>query len=179
MTTDSDGGERTVERLRELQSLRDEGLISAEEFDERRALVLDQAFGSGRPATSERQGVDGPEPPAQQPMSARAQQRRQQSAAARSRPAAARARPRPSGAGQADRAGSPASPRRNEGGIRVHRAWLIVAAVAFALFVAYSCGPEAICLAQNGDLAQNALGVEWCDLDRDGRLSEGDFRLSW
>lgn len=58
-------------------------------------------------------------------------------------------------------------------------AWLIVVAVAFALFVAYSCGPEAICLAQGGDLAQNAFGFEWCDLDRDGSLSEGDFRLAW
>ena len=35
MTTDSSGG-RTVERLRELQGLRDEGLITEDEFEEHR-----------------------------------------------------------------------------------------------------------------------------------------------
>ena len=179
MTADSDSDDRTAERLRELQTLRDEGLITEEEFEERRTLVLDQAFGPRRPASAERQLAVGSEPPAEPPSASRAQQRRQQSAAARSSPVTPRTRPRPSVATGADRAGSAATPRSSDGGLRVHRAWLIVAAIVFALFVAYSCGPEVICLAQNGDLAQNALGLEWCDLDRDGRLSEGDFRLAW
>ncbi|MYD64957.1 MAG: SHOCT domain-containing protein [Chloroflexi bacterium] len=172
-------GRPTSDRLRELQQLRDEGLITDEEFDERRRVVLDQAFGSEAPATAAPEPEEGAEPPTDPPRATRADQRRQQSAAARSGSSARPARPLPRRWSPGHRATSPAPAERQGGRSGIHRGWLIAAAVAFALFVAYSCGPEAICLGQGGDLAQNAFGMEWCDLDRDGTLSEGDFRLAW
>lgn len=45
MTTGGAGDDGTAERLRELHRLRDEGLITAEEFDAQRARILGQAFG--------------------------------------------------------------------------------------------------------------------------------------
>ena len=78
MTTDASGGGRpAAERLRELQRLHDDGLISDEEFEAQRARILDEAFGSGgtpivaearedRPPASARAVTeplaDGPEP---------------------------------------------------------------------------------------------------------------------
>ena len=45
--------------------------------------------------------------------------------------------------------------------------------------IVYGCGPEAICIAQGGDPAANAFGMEWCELDGDGFPSDGDYRLGW
>ena len=44
---DSSSGRTTADRLRELQRLRDEDLITDGEFESQRARILDQAFGSG------------------------------------------------------------------------------------------------------------------------------------
>ena len=78
MSTDASGGGRpAAERLRELQRLHDDGLISDEEFEAQRARILDAAFGPGetpilaeareeRPPASARAVTeplaDGPEP---------------------------------------------------------------------------------------------------------------------
>ena len=43
-----DDGGGAAERLRELQRLRDEGLITEAEFEERRARILDETFGFWR-----------------------------------------------------------------------------------------------------------------------------------
>ena len=55
MSTDASGGGRpAAERLRELQRLHDDGLISDEEFEAQRARILDEAFGPGeRPIVAE------------------------------------------------------------------------------------------------------------------------------
>ena len=45
--------------------------------------------------------------------------------------------------------------------------------------IVYGCGPEAICIARGGDPAVNAFGMEWCELDGNGRPSGGDYRLGW
>ncbi len=48
MSTDASGGGRpAAERLRELQRLLDDGLISEQEFEAQRARILDEALGSG------------------------------------------------------------------------------------------------------------------------------------
>ena len=78
MSTDASGGGRpAAERLRELQRLRDDDLISDDEFEAQRARILDEAFGPGetpilaearaeRPPASARAVTeplaDGPEP---------------------------------------------------------------------------------------------------------------------
>ena len=49
MSTDASGGGRpAAERLRELQRLRDDDLISDDEFEAQRARILDEAFGPGQ-----------------------------------------------------------------------------------------------------------------------------------
>ena len=78
MSTDASGdGRPAAERLRELQRLRDDELISDDEFEAQRARILDEAFGSAdtptvakaredRPSASARAVTeplaDGPEP---------------------------------------------------------------------------------------------------------------------
>ena len=60
--------------------------------------------------------------------------------------------------------------------------WKPIAIVAIGVLVAlfiYGCGPEMLCYAQGGEPVANAFGLEWCDADKDGRLSDGDFRLEW
>ena len=55
--------------------------------------------------------------------------------------------------------------------------WVII--VILLLFAGYACGPEAICLAQGGSPSSNAFGVEICDVDKDGKLDDDDWRLQW
>ena len=67
MSTNPDSERTAAERLRDLQQLRDEGLITDEEFEERRNLVLDQTFGSEPPTPAAPEIEGGPElPPAEQ-----------------------------------------------------------------------------------------------------------------
>lgn len=54
----------------------------------------------------------------------------------------------------------------------------VILIIMFGLVV-YSCGPEALCIAQGGDPAVNAFGMEWCELDGNNRPSDGDYRLGW
>ena len=56
----SDGGGATAERLRELQRLLDDGLISEAEHEERRARILDEAFGPGETEIASDSGEDRP-----------------------------------------------------------------------------------------------------------------------
>ena len=55
---------------------------------------------------------------------------------------------------------------------------ILIILVVIGLFIA-ACGPETMCLAQGGDPAQNAFGMEWCELDGNNIPSEGDFSLNW
>ncbi len=55
---DDRGG--AAERLRELQRLRDEGLITEAEFEERRARILDETFGSGETRDASDSGEGSP-----------------------------------------------------------------------------------------------------------------------
>ena len=49
-----------AERLRELQRLRDDDLISDDEFEAQRARILDEAFGPGQTEMASGSGADGP-----------------------------------------------------------------------------------------------------------------------
>ena len=51
----------TAERLRELQRLRDDDLISDEEFEAQRARILDEAFGPGQTEMASGSSADGPD----------------------------------------------------------------------------------------------------------------------
>lgn len=55
--------------------------------------------------------------------------------------------------------------------------WVII--VILLLFAGYACGPEAVCIAQGGSPSSNAFGVEICDVDKDGKLGDDDWRLQW
>ena len=58
-----DDGGGAAERLRELQRLRDEGLITEAEFEERRARILDETFGSGETRDASDSGAGSPGQP--------------------------------------------------------------------------------------------------------------------
>ena len=61
MSTDASGGGRpAAERLRELQRLRDDGLISDEEHEAQRARILDEAFGPGQTEMASGSGMAVP-----------------------------------------------------------------------------------------------------------------------
>ena len=61
MSLDAPGGRvSAAQRLRELQGLRDGGLISDSEFDVQRSRILDEAFGPGDTAVTSDSGADGP-----------------------------------------------------------------------------------------------------------------------
>lgn len=47
------------------------------------------------------------------------------------------------------------------------------------VYVVFSCGPIALCYAEGGEPVTNAFGVEWCEIDGDGFLTERDALLSW
>lgn len=55
---------------------------------------------------------------------------------------------------------------------------LAVIVAALVLFV-WGCGPETFCLVQGGEPVQNALGMEWCELDDNPLPSGDDFSLNW
>ena len=62
MSTDASGGGRpAAERLRELQRLRDDGLISDEEHEAQRARILDEAFGPGQTEIASGSSADDPD----------------------------------------------------------------------------------------------------------------------
>ena len=62
MSTDASGDSRpTAERLRELQRLRDDDLISDDEFEAQRARILDEAFGPGQTEMASGSSADGPD----------------------------------------------------------------------------------------------------------------------
>ncbi len=61
MSTDASGGGRpAAERLRELQRLHDDGLISDEECEALRARILDEAFGPAETETTSGSGMAVP-----------------------------------------------------------------------------------------------------------------------
>ena len=70
MTTGRAGDDGTAERLRELHRLRDEGLITAEEFDAQRARILGQAFGGSEIAPSSGAPEARPDPTAMSELAA-------------------------------------------------------------------------------------------------------------
>ena len=84
MSTNPDRESTAAERLRELQRLRDEDLITDDEFGEHRKLVLDESFGSQQSAQTAEQPDSASAASAVSGKETRASQRREQSVSARS-----------------------------------------------------------------------------------------------
>ena len=56
--------------------------------------------------------------------------------------------------------------------------WAAALLVLCVLFV-YGCGPDALCIMNDGTPVSNAFGAEWCERDGIRGPSRGDTGLAW
>lgn len=56
--------------------------------------------------------------------------------------------------------------------------WLATLVILAALTV-YGCGPEALCILEDGSPASNAFGARWCERDGLPGPTFGDTQLAW
>ena len=56
--------------------------------------------------------------------------------------------------------------------------WLATLVIVAALTV-YGCGPEALCILEDGSPASNAFGAHWCERDGLPGPTRGDTQFAW
>ena len=56
--------------------------------------------------------------------------------------------------------------------------WLATLVIIAALTV-YGCGPEALCILEDGSPVSNAFGAHWCERDGLPGPTRGDTSLAW
>ena len=59
-----------------------------------------------------------------------------------------------------------------------HPIWLATLVITAALTV-HGCGPEALCILEDGSPASNAFGAQWCERDGLPGPTRGDTQFAW